>query len=288
MRETYAVRLIGLAISASAVLGLMEGCKKNGPPPTPPPPEVAVVQVQPERLPTTFEFTGEVLPYRRVEIRGRIDGIIEARPFTEGSVVKPGQVLYRLEQIRPEAAYQAALARAENAKRTLDRLEPLIKENAVAQQDVDNARAEERAAQSDLAEARKNLQDAVIRAPIEGRVSRTNFEVGGRVTGTDDLLTTIDVLDPVYVTFRPSSQQLLAWKHDPEARKLIQPGSPLTVEVTLPDGGRLPAYRQAQLRGTRSRPRHRHPGIPDAVQEPGLSPGSGPVRRGATHRLHPG
>jgi membrane fusion protein, multidrug efflux system len=240
VRETDVMRLIGLALSASAVLGTMEGCKKGGPPPTPPPPEVAVVQVQPGRLQTAFEFTGEVVPYRRVEVRSRIDGIIEARPFTEGSVVKPGQVLYRVERVRPEAAYQSALARAENAKRTLDRLEPLIKENAVAQQDVDNARAEERAAQSDLAEARKNLEDAVVRAGIQGRVGRTNFDVGARVTGTDDLLTTIDVLDPIYVTFRPSAQQLLAWKHNPEANKLIQPGSQLTVEATLPDGSRLP------------------------------------------------
>ena len=157
------------------------------------------MQVQPQRLPTSFEFTGEVQPYRRVEVRSRIDGIIEARPFTEGSVVKPGQVLYRIERIRPEAAYQSALARAQNAKRTLDRLQPLVKENAVAQQDVDNAQAELSAAQSDLAEAKKNLDDAVVRAGIEGRVGRTNFEVGARVTGTDDLLTTIDVLDPIYV-----------------------------------------------------------------------------------------
>jgi membrane fusion protein (multidrug efflux system) len=227
-------------LSAAGALSLVASCKKNAAPPTPPPPEVAVVQVQPERLPTSFEFTGEVQPYRRVEVRSRIDGIIESRPFTEGSRVKPGQVLYRVERVRPEAAYQAARARAENAKRTLDRLQPLIKENAVAQQDVDNAAAEARAAQSDLAEARKNLDDAVVRAGIAGRVGRTNFEVGARVTGTDDLLTTIDMLDPSYVSFRPTAQQLLTWKQNPQANKLIQPGSPLAVEVTLPDGTKLP------------------------------------------------
>jgi membrane fusion protein, multidrug efflux system len=240
VRQTSTARIGALAIVGVAALSLIQGCKKNAAPPAPPPPEVAVVQVQPERLPTTFEFTGEVQPYRRVEVRARIDGIIEARPFTEGSVVKPGQVLYRLERIRPEAAYESALARAENAKRTLDRLQPLVKENAVAQQDVDNAEAENRAAQSALAEARKNLEDAVVRAGIAGRVGRTNLEVGARVTGSDDLLTTIDVLDPIYVTFRPTAQQLLVWKQNPEASKLIQPGSPLNVQVTLPDGTTLP------------------------------------------------
>jgi membrane fusion protein (multidrug efflux system) len=166
--------------------------------------------------------------------------VIEARPFTEGSVVKPGQILYRLDRVKPEAAYQTALARAQNAKRTLERLQPLVKENAVAQQDVDNAEAEARAAEGELAEARKNLSDAVVRAGIEGRVGRTNLDVGARVTGSSDLLTTIDVLDPIYVSFRPSAQQLLQWKQDPEASKLIQPGSPLTVQVTLPDGTTFP------------------------------------------------
>jgi membrane fusion protein (multidrug efflux system) len=64
--------------------------------------------------------------------------------------------------------------------------------------------------------------------------------VGARVTGPADLLTTIDRLDPVYVTFRPSSEQLSAWHQDPRARALIKQGSPLTVQVALPDGSVLP------------------------------------------------
>jgi membrane fusion protein, multidrug efflux system len=226
---------------AAASLFLGGACKKNSAPPAPPPPEVAVVEVQPQRLATSFEFTGEVQPYRRVEVRARVDGVIEARPFTEGQIVKPGQVLYRLDRIRPEAAYDAVAARAENAKRTLERLEPLAKDFAVAQQDVDNARAELKGARSDLAQAKKNLDDAVIRAEIQGRVGRTNLEVGARVTGPSDLLTTIDVLDPIYVSFRPSAQQLLGWKQDSSAKQLIQPGSALTVNVTLPDGSAFPA-----------------------------------------------
>jgi membrane fusion protein, multidrug efflux system len=240
VRKTETVRPRALTMTLAA-LALAGACKKNAAPPAPPPPEVAVVQVQAQRLPTSFEFTGEVQPYRRVEVRARVDGVIESRPFTEGSVVKPGQVLYRLDRVTPEAQYRTAEARAENARRTLQRLQPLLKENAVAQQDVDNAIAEERAAEGQLAEARKNLSDAVVRAGIEGRVGRTNLEVGARVTGPSDLLTTIDVLDPIYVSFRPSAQQLLQWKQDPEARKLIQPGSPLAVQVTLPDGTTFPA-----------------------------------------------
>jgi membrane fusion protein, multidrug efflux system len=226
-------RVIAAGVTAAIVAA---ACKKDAPPPAPPPPEVAVVQVEPRRVPTSYEFTGEVQPYRRVEVRARVDGVIEARPFTEGSIVKPGQVLYRIDRVRPEAAYRSALARYQNAKRTLERLQPLLGQNAVAQQDVDNARAEMETAEGDLAEAKKNLDDAVVRAEIEGRVGRTNLEVGARVTGPSDLLTTIDVLDPIYVSFRPTAQQLLGWKQDLTARKLIQPGSPLAVHVTLPDG----------------------------------------------------
>jgi membrane fusion protein (multidrug efflux system) len=236
----HRARASGAAIAAAAAAVLAGACKKEAPPPAPPPPEVSVVQIEPRRVPTSFEFTGEVQPYRRVEVRARVDGVIEARPFTEGSTVKPGQVLYRLDRVRPEAAYRSALARYQNAKRTLERLQPLVQQNAVAQQDVDNARADMEAADGDLAEAKKNLDDVVVRAEIEGRVGRTNMEAGGRVTGPSDLLTTIDVLDPVYVSFRPAAQQLLAWKQDPEARKLVQAGSPLSVQVTLPDGSTLP------------------------------------------------
>ncbi len=199
-----------------------------------------MVSVEPKPVPESFEFTGEVQPFRRVEVRARVDGVIESRPFTEGALVKPGQVLYRLDQVRPEAAYRSTLARYQNAKRTRDRLQPLVSQNAVAQQDVDNAQAELESADADLAEVKKNLDDVVVRAEIEGRVGRTLLEVGARVTGPADLLTTIDVLDPLYVSFRPSAQQLLAWKQDPHSSTLILPGSTLSVQVTLPDGSVLP------------------------------------------------
>jgi membrane fusion protein, multidrug efflux system len=208
--------------------------------PKPPPAEVNVVTIEPRTLPLAYEFVGEVQPVKRVEVRARVEGVIESRPFTEGAFVKAGDVLYRLERIRSDAAYNRALARANNAKRTLGRLEPLAARNAVAQQDVDDARTELEAAQADLDEARKDREDAVVRAEISGRVGRTELEVGARVTGPSDLLTTVEQLDPVYVTFRPSSQELLRWRQDPKASALIRPGSRLKVRVVLPDGTELP------------------------------------------------
>jgi len=228
------------ALAAAAAWGLATGCSRKDPPPRFPPPQVAVVVVQPQTVPETYEFPAEVEPYRSVQVRARVDGVILARPFTEGTIVTPGQVLYRLDQVRYEAAYRSAVARFENAKLTLARLEPLLVQNAVAQQDVDNARAEYAAAQASLDQAKKDLDDTKVRAEIEGRVGRTLLEVGARVTGPSDLLTTIDRVDPVYVTFRPSSQQLLAWQEQPRARALARAGSPLEVHVVLPDGSLLP------------------------------------------------
>ncbi len=228
-----------LALAMLAIVGA--ACNNgNAAPPAPPPTEVGVVTVEPRSLPLEFEYMGEVQPIKRVEVRARVDGVIEERPFTEGSLVKRGQVLYRLERVRNEAVYRSAAARLARAPRRAPRRAPLAARNAVAQQDVDNARTEMEAAKGAYDEARKNRDDAVIRAEIDGRVGRTQLEVGARVTGPADLLTTIEQVSPVYVTFRPSSQDQQAWRKDPRSRELIQPGSRLEVKAVLADGTELP------------------------------------------------
>jgi membrane fusion protein (multidrug efflux system) len=205
-----------------------------------PPAEVAVVTIVPRDVPETFEFPGQVVAYRRVEVRARVEGVILERPFTEGAIVKPGDLLYRLDKIKYEAALKSAQARLENTKQNLARVEPLLAQQVVAQADVDNARADFLSAQGAYEQAKKDLDDTDVKAEIEGRVGRTLLEVGARVTGSSDLLTTIDRLDPVYVTFEPSSQQLLEWHENPAWRALIEPGSRLVVQVVLPDGTVLP------------------------------------------------
>ena len=216
----------------------------------PPPAQVGIVTVAPATIPEAYEFVGQVSPFRRVEVRSRVEGIITERPFTEGAFVAKGQVLYRLDVVRYEAAYRSATARLDNAKRTVARLEPLIPRRAVAQQDVDNARSELESAQAAADAAKHDLDDTVIRAEIAGQVGRSRLELGARVTGPNDLLTTIDELNPVYVTFHPSSQQLLAWQQDPQSRALLAAGarsvssgeggtSGAAVRLVLPDGSEL-------------------------------------------------
>ena len=205
-----------------------------------PPASVGVVTAMPHVVPTPYEFTGQVEAYRSVEVRARVDGIIEARPFTEGALVKRGDLLYQLDTVRYAAAYEGALARYDNATRTLTRLQALLPRHAVAQQDVDNARTEVDASKAALDQAQKDLNDTRIRAGIDGRVGRTQMQVGSRVSGSGDLLTTIDQLDPVYVTFQPSSDQIAAWHASAADRALIAPGSKLAVHVVQPDGSTLP------------------------------------------------
>ena len=227
--------------STAASLLLVAACGRSAPPQRSfPPADVGIVTVQPQTLPQTYDLVGDVEPSRRTEVRARVEGVILERPFVEGSAVKAGQVLFRLDRVKTEAAYASAVARFNNATSTLGRLEPLLSKHAVAQQDVDNARAELDAAKAAMDQAKKDLDDSVVRAEASGRVGRAMFQVGGRVTGPADLLTTIDELDPAYVVFRPSSQQVLNWKADPRSAPLLEPGGNLQVHVVLSNGSTLP------------------------------------------------
>ncbi|HYM25019.1 MAG TPA: efflux RND transporter periplasmic adaptor subunit [Vicinamibacterales bacterium] len=223
---------------------VVAGCTKSAAPASqqqgPPPPQVGVVTVSPTTIAEPYELGAQVQPYRRVEVRSRVEGIIIERPFTEGAVVSTGQVLYKIDPTKYDAAYRSAIARLDNAKRTVARLEPLVPKHAVAQQDVDNAHSELEASQAAADAAKKDLDDCVIRAEIGGQVGRARLELGARVSGSGDLLTTIDELDPVYVTFHPSSQQLATWERDPRGGALIRAGSSLAVRVVLPDSSLLP------------------------------------------------
>ena len=244
MIERDAVRrarsVVGLAgIAACCVVG---GCRK-----APargfgsfPPAQVGVVTVTPHTVPLPYEIVGQVEPFRRVEVRSRVEGVIVERPFTEGSTVARGQLLFRLDSVRYQAAYGGALAAYENATRTLARMNALLPRHAVAQQDVDNARAAVDAARASLDQAQKDLSDTRITAEIGGRVGRAQLQLGARVTGPNDVLTTIDQLDPVYVTFRPSSEQVLSWRADPADRVLIRSGSALRVRVLHADSSLAP------------------------------------------------
>jgi membrane fusion protein (multidrug efflux system) len=236
------------------ILLTLTACGKNGAPPAMPPTEVSVVTVEPGPVADPLELTGAVQGYRTVQVRSQVSGVIIARPFREGSQVKAGEVLFRIDPTTYDADYRSAQAQAAdaearlaNAESNASRLRPLLADNAVSQQDVDNAesavkqaRAALDAAKAGADAARKNLSESTVRAEISGRVGRALLDVGTRVTGSSDVLTTLDVLDPVYVSFRPSSEQQLAWRRDPGTRKAMQPGGTARVEAVFADGTTFP------------------------------------------------
>jgi len=232
---------------------LLVACAKEAPAP-PSPPEVAVLAVEPRAVEDQYDFMGDVQAFRRVEVRAQVSGVILERPFREGAEVKASDVLYRIDPRPYEVALrgaQARLAESEarlaNAETNAGRLRPLLSDNAVAKQDVDNAEAElkqARAAVDDahasVDQAKKDLDYTVVRAEIAGRVGRALLDLGTRVTALSDVLTTIDQIAPVYVSFRPSAQQQLAWKRDPRTARALEPGGSVRVQAMLPDGTTLP------------------------------------------------
>jgi len=250
-----AVRPARLAVW-TAVLGiaclaaLLLGCRKKAAPGAPPASEVSVLAVQPQTIPALYDWVAQAAASKSVQVRAQVSGVIVDRPYVEGTDVPKGKILYRIDPRTYQANYESAKARlAEseatfaNAERTLNRLNPLLVERAVAQQDVDNAQAtydQSRAAVLDaraaVDAAKKDYDDTFVRAEIGGRAGRAIMEVGALTSGSADQLTTVDQVDPIYVYFNPSDQFVLQWRRDIAAKRLVLPRGVLDVQATLADG----------------------------------------------------
>jgi len=130
-----------------------------------------------------------------------------------------------------------------NAERNLARLKPLLADRAVAKKDVDDAETAVEQGQAALQDAeaavraaKKNYDDTFVRAQIDGRAGRALMVLGALVSGPSDLLTTVEEVDPIYVLFSPSDQQVLTWRHDIATKRLIIPPGVLDVQATFSDG----------------------------------------------------
>ncbi len=248
-------RTAGPFLGRTAAFALVVAACRSAEPAAAPaaPPAVSVVTAAERRLEEPIEFVGTVDASRRVEVRTQVSGVIVDRPFREGAAVRAGEVLYRIDPTTYAADWRGARARraqAEaqlaNATTSAARLRPLLADNAVARQEVDDAEAAARGARAVLDDARaavdlarQGLDRTVVRAEIAGRVGRALLERGARVTGPADVLTTVEVVDPVYVSFRPSAEQQLRWKRDPVLRAAVSPGGSARVQVVLADSAPL-------------------------------------------------
>lgn len=221
-----------------------------------PPPKVDVKTLQPQKVEIKETDPGRVNAYRIAEVRPQINGIIQKRLFEEGSDVKQGDVLYRVDA----APYQAALASAkanqavaeankENACVKASRYSRLGRQSAISQQDTDDAatackqgEAQVQAAKAAVASAQINLNYTRITAPISGVVDRSTVTEGALVSAQQaSALTTIRQLSPIYVDIKRSPQAVLksgGQATDAEEISLeLEPGTPYPEKGVLKFSG---------------------------------------------------
>ncbi len=183
----------------------------------PPALPVSVVEVHMRKVPISVEAVGQATGSRDVEIRARVTGILEKRLYDEGAPVKAGATLfvvdpepYALAVEEAKAALQQARVARELAETDAKRLEPLAKEKAISQRELDQALATEKqstaaiaSAQAKLKEAELNLSYTKVTAPISGITGRALRSEGALVTANTDsaLLTTLSQVNPIWVLF---------------------------------------------------------------------------------------
>jgi membrane fusion protein, multidrug efflux system len=227
-------------------------------------PEVAVVVIQPQRVELSTELPGRTSPYRIAEIRPQVSGIVQKRLFQEGSDVKVGQLLYQIDPAPFQVAHDSAKASLAKAQANLpslklkaERYKELLAENAVSQQDYDDAsatmgqsRAEIEYWKSAVEAARINLGYTRVTAPISGRIGRSSVTDGALVTAYQPTsLAVIQQLDPIYVDVSQSSAELLRLRRSMESGSLSPNGeTSKRVRLLLEDGTPYPQEGTLQFR----------------------------------------
>ena len=253
------VTRIALAGLLAAMLAVT-GCKQQGASPgsasAGASPEVGVVTIAAGPVALTMELPGRTAAHMIAEVRPQVDGIIQKRLFTEGADVKAGQVLYQIDPATYEAAFasaRAALARAEAnripARLKAERYRELVAVNAVSRQEFDDADAQYKQAEAEVAvnqaaveSARINLEYTQVKAPIAGRIGRSTVTAGALVTANQAAaMATIQQLDPVYVDVTQSSAELLRLKRNPASGEIKgKNGDQAKVKLLLEDGAPYP------------------------------------------------
>ena len=238
-------RLPPMGLAAPFLAAPLGACDEAGEVPASaapaPPPAVTVISAQPTEVTPGFSFNGRVVAVEKVQLRARVSGFLDQRPFAEGSDVEQGDLLFVIEQTAFEAEVaraKAQIARAQaslaEAQTTLRRIQEGVNSGAVSRRELDQATAAEQRCHADLLAAMAKLEIAELNlsytkiyAPIAGRIGRSDFSAGNLVGPDSGLLATIVSQDPIYVTFPVGPRQLLAHrgKH----------GDPV-VRVSLPDG----------------------------------------------------
>ncbi len=171
---------------------------------------VSVSEVQKHSVVETQGFSGRFKAVNDAEIRPQVSGTIEKIHFKDGDMVKAGQPLFTLDTRAYKATVQQAQASFTEAQAALERGKVLFEEQAIAKREMENRAANYQRAQAALTQARVNLDYAVIKAPIDGKIGRADVTVGNVVApGMAVALTTIQSISPIYVDFDIDEQTYL-------------------------------------------------------------------------------
>ena len=264
-RSSFPLRAVVAAVATAALL-MLAACGKSEAPAAagapgggakPPPPEVGVVVATPGNVGLVTELPGRLEASRVSQVRARAAGILQERLFKEGSDVKAGQPLFKIDPAPYAAAAQSAaasLARAEanaaQARALAERYKPLVEANAVSKQEYATAVASAKSAEADVAVGRAsvatakiNLGYASVTAPISGRIGRALVTEGALVgQGDATQLATIQQINPLYVNFTQSATDVLKLRRAMQDGQFKQADSSgaASVRVVLEDGSEYP------------------------------------------------
>jgi len=253
---TLGRRMASWVLGGAAMLSLLAGCGRGAPsPPARPTPDVTTVVATPRDMPMTFEYLAQTQSSQSVNIQARVSGFLDKRVYTEGDVVRAGQVLFLMDPKPLQAQVDAAQAALNNAqaaldvsKFNLDRIKPLSEQNAMSQKDLDDANGQYLSSKANVDQARANLEAAklnlsyaTITSPITGVTGNAVVADGTYVSTSNSQLTTVAALSPMWVTFSLSEAEALRYREDIERGTLKRPpGGQYTVEVVMADGTVFP------------------------------------------------
>jgi membrane fusion protein (multidrug efflux system) len=242
----------------AALVATFFGCGKGGnrsAEGTGKPVEVTAMTVTPRDVPVSFEFVAQTQSSRQVNIQARVSGFLEKRVYTEGTLVKEGQVLFLMDTKPFQAQLDrdaAALAKQEAglevARATLERTKPLTEKNALSKKDLDDATGNFHASEAAVEEAKArletsklNLSYCTIVSPVTGITSAAVQQDGTYISPMNSLLTTVAVLSPIWVNFSMSENEVQGYREEAARGTLRGPkDGNYIVEVILVDGSLFP------------------------------------------------